>query len=164
MFRLLVTIFAAMLLAGCWGEQQTGPVDIRYDREVCAYCKMIVSDPRFAAEIRKARGSEVLKFDDLGDAIHWLKIAPWKETAETEIWVRDMKTGKKWLDARKAWYLPGQHTPMEYGFGAVEEKTADTLSFAEMRKRVIAMGSTTRCENPDHNAIPQTQIQTPGNG
>jgi len=148
---LVLSLLLPIMLAGCWGEDETGPVDIKYDREVCQYCKMIISDPRFAVEVRQGKGKEVFKFDDMGDAVHWLKLAPWKETSETEIWVRDMTTGKKWLEAKKVWYVAGQHTPMEYGYGAVAEKTQGAFSFEEMRKRVIAHGSTTRCETPDHS-------------
>lgn len=143
-------VFIAFILSGCWGEPETGPVDVKYDRETCEYCRMIISDPRYVTEIRKAKGGKVFKFDDMGDAVHWLNIAKWKVTAETEIWVRDMKTGKKWLDARKAFYLSGQHTPMEYGYGAIAEKVEGAVSFEEMRKAVIEHGSTTRCDAPEH--------------
>ncbi len=152
--KLVLSVVLPFVLAGCWGDPETGPVDVKYDREVCEYCKMIISDPRFAVEIRQGKGKEIRKFDDMGDAVHWLKIAPWKETAETEIWVRDMTTGKKWLEAKKVWYLSGQHTPMEYGYGAVAQKQEGAVSFAEMRKAIIAHGSTTRCETPNHPHAP----------
>ena len=152
-FFLIATV---LFLGGCFGEPDTGPVEIRYGREVGEFCKMIISDPRYAAELRKAKGEKVYKFDDIGDAIHWLKQVKWKETGEMEFWVRDMKTGKKWLDARKVYYLGGQHTPMEYGFGAFEQKKKGTISFAEMRKKVIAAGATSRCDTSDHPNAPQT--------
>jgi len=163
LLRLSIFLLTVILLTGCWGEPESGPVDIRYDREECAYCRMIISDPRFAAEIRKAKGEDTVKFGDIGDAIHWLNEASWKPTAETEFWVRDLNTGKKWLDARKVWYLPDQVTPMDYGYGAVEEKTAKTVSFEEMQAKVIARGSTSRCTTPLHdhpNAAPKEQPET----
>ena len=147
-----ITVVAALFLSGCWEEQSSGPEDIKYDREVCTYCKMIISDPRFAAEIRQAKGKPIRKFDDIGDAMHWLKLVPWKETPQTEIWVRDMATGKTWLDARKSFYISGRHSPMEYGFGAVAEKTEGAVSFEVMRKTVLARGSTSRCEQPNHSS------------
>ncbi|MCP4183672.1 MAG: hypothetical protein GY761_10195 [Hyphomicrobiales bacterium] len=144
----ILLLLSVMMLAGCTGEPQTGPVEIRYDREVCDYCRMIISDPRFAAEIRQAKGSEVFMFDDIGDAIHWLKRAGWKEAPDTEIWVRDMKTGTRWLDAREAWFLPGQNSPMAYGYGAFTEKSETVVSFEEMRNAVIAKGSSAYCDTP----------------
>jgi nitrous oxide reductase accessory protein NosL len=148
--KAILFVSMTLMLTGCWGEAETGPVDVKYNRETCEYCRMIISDPRFTTEIRKEKSGKVFKFDDMGDAVHWLNIAKWKVTAETEIWVRDMTTGKKWLDARKVFYLSGQHSPMEYGYGAVAEKTKDTVSFEEMQKAVIARGSTTRCDTPDY--------------
>ncbi len=144
----IVTLLA-FALSSCWEEQQSGPVEIHYGRETGEYCGMIISDPRFAAEVRQAKGSKIYKFDDIGDVIHWLKIASWKPTAETEIWVRDMKTGTKWLDARKVFYVGGQHSPMEYGYGAVAEMEPGAVTYEEMKKAVIAHGSTTRCDTPE---------------
>lgn len=161
--KLLGIVSLSVVLGGCWGEPETGPVDIKYGREAGEYCGMIISDPRFAAEIRKGKGEEILKFDDIGDAIHWLKDAPWKETKETEFWVRDMDTGKKWLDARSVQYLSGQHSPMEYGFGAIEAARDGSMTFGEMRKSVIARGSTSRCETPSrtHTSEPHGHSDAP---
>ncbi len=146
--KLLFVMAMLVLLTGCKDDQATGPVDIKYDREVCEYCKMIISDPRFAAEVRLTKGGKVFKFDDMGGVILWLQHEKPGETPQTEIWVRDMKTGTKWLDAKKAFYIGKQHSPMEYGFGAVAEKETNAISFAEMRKQVIAHGSTSRCAPP----------------
>ncbi len=146
--KLLLVALAVLMLAGCNDENATGPVEIKYDREVCEYCKMIISDPRFAAEVRLKKGATVFKFDDLGGAVLWLETKKQSETPETEIWVRDMKTGTKWLDAKKAYYLGKQHSPMDYGFGAVESKQNGSLNFTQMRQRVIAHGSTSYCAPP----------------
>ena len=152
--RFFIVGAGALLLGGCFGEPQTGPVEIRYGREVGEFCKMIISDPRYATEIRRAKGEKVYKFDDIGDAIHWLKLEKWGNTDQIEFWVRDVDTGKKWLDARKAYYLGDLHSPMEYGFGAIEQKRQGAISFAEMRAKVIAKGATSRCDTPDHPNAP----------
>ena len=145
---LLLMGMMLLVLTGCKDENATGPVAIKYDREICQYCKMIISDPRFAAEIRLAKGDEVFKFDDMGGAVLWLETRKTSETPQTEIWVRDMKTGTKWLDAKKVYYIGKQHSPMDYGFGAVETKEDGAVDFAEMRKQVIAHGSNSHCETP----------------
>ena len=134
------------LLAACWGEPASGPAEIKYDRDACDYCRMIISDPRFATQIRQAKGKKAHKFDDIGDALHWLEMVTWEVTDETEFWVRDMDTGSQWLDARKAFYLPDQHSPMNYGYGALAAQRDGAIDFSEMRKKVLARGSTSRCE------------------
>ena len=65
----LVLLSVLFVLGGCQGEPESGPVDIKYGRETCEYCRMIISDPRFAVEVRQKPGAKVYKFDDIGDAI-----------------------------------------------------------------------------------------------
>jgi copper chaperone NosL len=48
---------------GC-GDSKIEPVDI-YAEDMCAHCRMAVSDRRFAAEII-TQETEVFKFDDIG--------------------------------------------------------------------------------------------------
>jgi len=150
-FRLAILLVGFFTLAGCW-EPKTGPEDIRIDREACEICRMIISDPRFAAEIRGGPKHRIFKFDDIGDAIHWLEAQSWKDDADTEIWVMSVKDGKTWLDARKAWYLPDQISPMDYNFGAVAEKQDKSLNWTQMKKAVIKHGLSSRCTSPDFHS------------
>jgi len=150
--RRLIVLSCCVLAAGGLSacKEKKGPEKIRYDRETCEICNMIISDPRFASEIRDPDG-KIHKFDDIGDAIHWMIRQKWYKEGRRakEFWVADMKTGRKWLDARKAWYMPGQTTPMDYGFGAIEEKREGAVDYEEMKKQVIARGLSSRCENHD---------------
>ncbi len=144
-----------LLLAGC--KEKSGPEAIHYDRDTCEMCNMIISDPRFAAEIRDPQG-RVHKFDDIGDAVHWLHRQEWFKAGQRpkEFWVKNMKDGRTWLNAYKAFYLSGQVTPMDYGFGAVPEKEPGAVPYEEMEKQVIARGLSSRCTNPGA-ATPPTQ-------
>ncbi len=149
----LLAIAAMLALSACWSEVESGPVEVKYNREACEFCRMIISDPRFVAEIREKKGAKVFMFDDIGDAIFWLKRdAPFKETSETEIWVRDFEAGKKWLDAKSAWYLAGQHSPMEYGFGAIGDQRENAVSFEQMRQAVTQHKPTSHSAKHDHQA------------
>lgn len=144
----LVVLALPLLLAGCFGEETTGPVPIKWDRDACEVCRMLISDRHFAAEVRGGKRHKVHKFDDLGEAIHWLDKQDWKDDPAAEIWVRDLDSGTKWLDARKMRYMPGQHSPMDYGFGAVEDNRKGSVSFDEMVKKVRARGATNHCLPP----------------
>ncbi len=149
--RRVLLLAAAEALAGLSAcKPKEGPEPIRFDRDMCEICDMIISDPRFAAEIRDPDG-KIHKFDDLGDGIHWMIRQPWAKQGKKakEIWVMNMRDGKTWLDARKAWYLPGQITPMDYGYGAIPEKEKGAVSYEEMKRDVIARGLSSRCENHD---------------
>ena len=153
-FRLVLVLAIGFALSGCW-DQKTGPEAIHYDREACEICRMIISDPRFAAEIRGGPRHKLHKFDDIGDAIHWLKGQSWKDDPDVEIWVKSMKDGKTWLDARKAWYLPDQISPMDYNYGAVAKRQEKSLNWTQMKKAVIKHGLSSRCTSPDSHSGPE---------
>ncbi|WP_254434867.1 nitrous oxide reductase accessory protein NosL [Magnetospirillum sp. UT-4] len=134
-----------LTLAGC-GEDRTGPVSVRWGKEYCEYCGMIVDDPRYAAQVR-AKGGRAKKFDDLGDAVLWLARQPFAEDPATEFWVGDCEKGV-WLDGRMAWYLEGRKSPMGHNFGAVPDGRAGAVDFAAFRRTILERGSTSRCETP----------------
>ncbi len=132
---------ALLLLPACSRKPQTGPVPIRWDRETCARCGMAISDRHYAAEIRGGPAGErtrVWKFDDIGCALLWLDEQPWKADPRVEIWVTDMETGQ-WLDARKAGFVTGQHSPMGYGLGARANPPPGALDLAAARRHVLAV-------------------------
>jgi copper chaperone NosL len=120
-----------VLFAGCSVEPQSGPGEVRWDRETCARCAMAVSDPHYSAQVRggpPGGSSRLYKFDDIGCALLWLEKQPWRENPATEIWVNDHRDGA-WLDARSAWYVTGKITPMDYGLGAQREKSANSITY-----------------------------------
>ena len=132
----------SLLLAACSGDPGSGPVEVKWDRDVCQRCNMVLSDRRHAAQVRYTPGegqrSQVQVFDDLGCAVLWLDRQAWRNDPAVEIWVTDRQTGKL-LDARTAYYLPGQLTPMQYGLGAQTEHIAGTLDFAAAREHIYAI-------------------------
>ncbi len=125
-------------LTGCSDEPETGPVDVRFDRDACTRCRMVLSDPRFAAEIRyfpEGKRSRVAKFDDIGCATLWLEHQPFRDDPKTEIWVADHRS-RQWIDARSAWYVPLNSSPMEYGLGAQSEPASGALDFEQAKARI----------------------------
>lgn len=149
--QMIALLAAAPLLAAC-KPQTEGPEPIRWGRETCEICGMIISEPNFAAEVRGGPDRRLVKFDDIGDAVHWLEEQGWKDAADVEFWVMDYDSGMKgdaWLDARKAYYRAGVVSPMDYGFAAVAYPASDTIDFAAMRLAVLARGLTWRCHPGD---------------
>ncbi|PKO33077.1 MAG: hypothetical protein CVU34_14955 [Betaproteobacteria bacterium HGW-Betaproteobacteria-7] len=142
----LLTPLAAAL-SGCkadgWPE---GMAEIKWDRDTCVRCSMVISDRRFATQVRGGPKDTVYKFDDIGCLIFWLrdKVAdqPWLTEAATKMWVADMNSkgqDVKWLDPRQAHYL-GRHSPMGYNFAATTQPQAGSQDFASMREHVLARG------------------------
>ncbi len=138
MAKALVLLGLLLLLVGCSGDPGTGPTEVRWDRDACERCRMVLSDRMHSAQVRggpKEGKSRVYTFDDIGCAVIWLDAQPWKDNPAVEIWVNDHRDGK-WIDARKAWYVTGNNTPMAYGLGAQDEPADGALTFSEARKHI----------------------------
>jgi nitrous oxide reductase accessory protein NosL len=135
--RIILLGMVLSLLAACAKTPETGPVEVKWDRDICAHCSMAISDRHYAAQVRGGPKKQAVKFDDVGCAISWLKDQPWGNDPKTEIWVADFRTGK-WLDARAARYVGGKRSPMGYGYGATSEGDFGSISFDEVRKKLLA--------------------------
>jgi len=148
--RLLAAGFAltplAAALAACgrsenWAE---GMRPIKWDRDPCAHCGMVISDRRFAAELCGAASNAVAKFDDVGCAVSWQRdkaqAQPWSADPATRLWVADMASTSErlvWLDARSAHYV-SMTSPMGYNLAASAQPQADAVDFQTMRERALA--------------------------
>ncbi len=145
-----IAVLMPLALTACFSEEKTGPVDVHLDRDSCEMCRMLISDPRFVTEIRGGPDMKPYMFDDMGDALHWLNKQTWKNEVGIEIWVADMTSEKKitWLDATKAFYVAGQMTPMNYGFGAIAEQSDKAVPFQIMKDTILGKGNNLLCETP----------------
>jgi len=153
---IVVLLAAGLAVSACSDEPSTGPVEIHYDRDTCDFCRMIISDPRFAAQIRGGPGHKAYKFDDIGDALLFLDRQPWKDEAGVEFWVMDVETGKTWLDARKAHYMSGLQSPMAHGFGALPAPRTGSVDFETMRKKAAERSSRVYCLPDKHDETHQS--------
>ncbi|MFK5894165.1 MAG: nitrous oxide reductase accessory protein NosL [Pseudomonadota bacterium] len=141
-FPIIAVLMAILLLSAC-GDKQTGPTDVKWDRDACDRCQMMLSDRKFSAQIRvfpEGKRSKVFRFDDIGCATLWLdsqqkKGKLWQSDEKTQIWVTDFKSGA-WIEAKTAWYVKDQISPMNYGLGAVLSKQTNALDFEQAKKHI----------------------------
>lgn len=149
---IILLIPLLMLLAACGDKQDTGAVDVRWDREICVRCAMAVSDPKFAAQVRDIRPdskTEIYKFDSVGCAVIWLDKQSWGKPDQSEIWVNDNRTGE-WIDARTVWYVQKDNTPMGYGLGAQTDKVPDALNFTQAKEQIYTIEKTKNIHGGGH--------------
>ena len=138
MRSLLLVFIGILVLTACSGDPGTGPVEVKWDRDVCERCNMVLSDRQHSAQVRHTPAdgrSTTYPFDDIGCAVLWLDQQAWQNDSGVEIWVNDHQTGR-WLEARDAHYVTGRITPMQYGLGAQTEAIAGTLSFDQAREHI----------------------------
>lgn len=126
----------AWLPAGCGGGDE-GPGAIKLGRDACDFCGMIVSEIRYASEIRGGPNNKLYKFDDVGCAVHFTTRNAWAAEPGAKFWAMSHQDGATWLDARQAAYRQGLPTPMGYGFAAVPAGSADTVPFEAMKAAAL---------------------------
>lgn len=143
MLGLLPGAVAALSLGAC-SDKGTGPVEVRWGKESCAYCGMIVDDPRYAAQIRGGEKRKVWKFDDIGDAVLWLAKQSFADDPATEFWVGNSDRGG-WIDAKTAWYLEGRKSPMAHNFGAVPDQRPGGVDYAAWTRLILERGAPSDC-------------------
>jgi hypothetical protein len=141
----LTPLAAALSACGHSTAWPQGMAEIKWDRDTCTRCSMVISDRRFAVQMRGGEKDAVFKFDDIGCAVFWtrdkIKDYPWLADSATRFWVADItSTGDKWLEARKAQYVGGKTSPMAYNYGAIAYPQAGAFDFEEMRQHVLAKG------------------------
>lgn len=88
---------------------------IRYGRDACARCGMIISEEHFASGY-VGSGGETVAFDDLGEFLAFVSMRP---ALAAKSYVHDAQDGR-WLRASQAVFvqLPGLATPMGSGYAA----------------------------------------------
>lgn len=104
-----------------WPTQRTGPEPIVYGRDACAHCRMHISQPGFAGEVRDHIGV-LTKYDDVGCMLQAM-VAMHREIPEA--WVEDHDGGEfvPLLTAHLVRSDTGG-TPMGYGIVAFANEEA----------------------------------------
>ncbi len=124
-------------LPACEAVNADTPRKIKYGREMCDHCAMLISDARFAAQVWHPEKRRFSLFDDIGCAVSFVEEQRLSGNSEARIWAADYEDPKGWIDARKAFYIGGVHTPMEYGYAAVRAPGPDHVPFETMRASAI---------------------------
>ncbi len=105
---------AALALA-C--EDAGRPLDPVWGKQACAHCAMLLSGPRFGAQLTTEAGDRYY-FDDPGCMASFVRERPVRVRA---MWVHDQSG---WVDAKSARYEAAV-SPMDYGFAPSSRGTAD---------------------------------------
>lgn len=113
----LASLLISFALVACDGEPR--PEDLVKGRDLCASCRMPVSDIRFAAQIT-APGELPRFFDDPGCFAEFVRSGEVKQQGAVG-WVADHRTGA-WVRADRAVYtrVPRLATPMNHQLVAHE--------------------------------------------
>lgn len=134
------TVAAAVVVVGLrglvkWGNAlPDGPEPIAWDRVACARCRMLVSEPAFAAQLQTRRG-EVLPFDDPGCLLLHLE----EEHPEVHAIYLHHRHEERWLPRERVAFVLSGPSPMGYDLGAVERGQAGALDWEAALERLRAL-------------------------
>ena len=108
----IARVVLVVLLVACFTEPP-GPVAISFGADMCAFCRMVISDKRFATQI-VSPGEVPLFFDDIGCMSKHLSANGVPRNAA--VFVTDYKDSR-WIRAADANYYrcPGLASPMNSG-------------------------------------------------
>lgn len=125
-----------LVVTACGGNAEAAPVppEIHYGQDLCEFCGMIISDPRYAAGYLTADGEDHL-FDDIGNMF---QSHLQKQDEVRAFFVHDYKT-QRWIRAETAHYMlsPKLLTPMLHGLAAFPTAEEAEVLAAELEGKVL---------------------------
>src|SRR5437762_2381889 len=115
----ILLICPLLFAVGC-GNRSPQPVEIEAT-DMCAQCKMAISENRYAAEMVDVDGN-VMKFDNIDCMLRYVSRQGLKHKAAT--WFLMDSEGKQWLDARQAFLVKAASIPGPMGSGVLATKNS----------------------------------------
>lgn len=117
-----------IVLAQCQ-RRATEPVAIEAN-DMCSFCRMSISEKRYAAELIDDEG-EVFKFDDIGCMANFIKQKKNNATVQGTF-VMDFDR-REWLKAETAFYVRSSElrTPMNGGIVAFKDQSSAEAAIAK---------------------------------
>ncbi len=132
--KVLVALGALAFVVAC--ESADVAAEPAWGKQACGECSMLVSEPRFAAQLVTTSGDRLF-FDDPGCMATWVTQHVGKARQQ---WVRG--ADGQWLGVATARFSSGAHTPMDYGFEVADRGELDWPKVIErVRSRVAERGT-----------------------
>ena len=115
----LTLILFSIFLSACSKQ----PQPINYGEDECEFCKMIVMDKRYGAELVTDKG-KIFMFDSIECLVGYLDNQKISNDSYTSVWVGNYANPGNIIDAEKALYLKNDElrSPMGLNVLAVENE------------------------------------------
>ena len=132
--RVLLAV-CVLLLIGC-GSIELHPVEL-LPEDMCAFCKMAISEKRFASELITQDG-EVFKFDDIGCLLRFRKERSHPELVAATF-VVDFET-HEWLRSEEAYFVKSKEFRTPMGGNLVAFRAKASAAAASARYQGVQLG------------------------
>lgn len=126
--KTLLSVVALFVLISCSKEVQP----INYNKDECAHCMMIITDPKFGSELVTDKG-KVYKFDSIECMADYVSVD--RGFAAETLWISDYANPNTLTDAKTAFYIVSSkmESPMSMNIGGFKNES-------DMEKIFITMG------------------------
>jgi len=126
-----LSLFLLLLLFAC--EVKPEPEPIRYGKDACAWCRMIIADAGFAAELKTKKG-KVYKFDAPECLAAFVLSGQIKKDEILGMWVADFAQKGKLIPVEQAKFLVSEKIKSPMGLNIAAFSSEEDL---EEAKRVF---------------------------
>lgn len=96
----IITIYAIIGLLALLTACSQKPEEIHYGSDECAYCKMMITDSRFASQIVRETGKSI-KFDAIECMANYTEEHK-TELESAKMWVSDFNNPGNWIEVGNA--------------------------------------------------------------
>jgi copper chaperone NosL len=130
----LFLLLIAPWLSGC-GQPKLEPVEIAAE-DMCAFCRMAISERRYAAEFLNQDG-DAFKFDDIGCLVSYLK-AKQSRSDVAAYFVVDYEA-RQWINAEQAYFVRSEEfkTPMSGRLVAFSDRSKAEEAAAKYHGKLL---------------------------
>jgi copper chaperone NosL len=130
-----------IVLAQC-GQRAIEPVSIEAN-DMCSFCRMSISEKRYAAELIDDDG-QVFKFDDIGCMTNFLKQKRTNASIQATF-VMDFDR-REWVKAENAFYVHSSElkTPMNGGIVAFTDQSSADAALAKYHGTMLRFAEVTK--------------------
>jgi copper chaperone NosL len=97
--KLIASIVFLVIIIGC----NNNPEPISFGSDSCDYCKMMITESKFASELVTSKG-KILKFDSI-ECLAAFCVTNCNENDNNTMWVPDFNTDKNFISANEALFL-----------------------------------------------------------
>lgn len=140
-FRVVRGIAVLLVLTSCQ-QRALDPVAIEAT-DMCSFCRMTISDKRYAAELIDDE-ERVFKFDDIGCMTNFIKQNR-NDVPTAALFVMDFES-REWMKAEDAFYVRSAElkTPMSHGLAAFKNKSSAETAVAKYNGALLRFAEITQ--------------------
>lgn len=118
----VTSLLLLLSMAGC----SNGPLPISFGKDACHFCKMVISDQRFGAEVITNK-NKIYKFDDVHCVVSFVKYGDVRSTEIASIYLVDFSEKGKLVKAEESFLLQAEQLRSPMGGNVAAFTIVDSM-------------------------------------